>query len=651
MFDFIRTHQRLMQLILLILILPSFVFFGIQGYNRLQGGGEGVAKVGGQTITEGELDAAQREQIQRMQQRFGAGVDPKLVDTPEMRAQTLDGLVAQRALVLEAQRNGLGASDRKLQETIMAIPALQDEGHFSPDRYRSLLAAQGITPVGFEARLREDLALQRMNAAIQDSVMIPQKVADRIATIVEQQRDVAPATLKVADFARQVKLAPDAVQKEYDAHPEQYQTPEQVKAQYLVLSPETLTSSAVVSADAARQYYDQNKKRYEVPEQRRASHILIAVAKDASEADRAKARAKAEEALVKVRANPGDFAKLAKQYSDDPGSAEKGGDLDFLAKGATVPPFEAAMFQLKEKQISDLVATDFGFHIIEVTAIKPAVVKGFDEVKGEIDAELTKQAAQKKFTDTAEAFSNAVYEQGDALDPIAKKFGLALQTAENVARVTNATDKQDPAKPLTNPKVITALFSADSLKTRRNTEAVEIAPNTLVAARVIDYKPAIRKPLAEVADAIKTMLAGREAKQLAEQTGKTKLSQLQRGEAAGEIDFGAQKTISRTNGSGYPPEALTEIFKADARKLPAYAGLQLPSGDFAVYRIVKVTAPADANPVQRAALTQTLTKQSGALEFDAYLADLRRRAKVQIFAPYAELLNKKPLAGTSQTVP
>lgn len=649
MFDFIRTHQRLVMLILLFLILPSFVFFGIHGYDRLQGGGQGVAKVGGQTITEAELDASQREQLQRMQQRAGAGFDPKLFDTPEMRARTLDVLVAQRALAIEAQRSGLGVSDRKLQETIMAIPALQDEGRFSPDRYRSLLAAQGMTPVGFEARLREDLALQRMNGAIQDSVLIPQKVADRIVTIVEQQRDVAQATYKVADFVGQVKLAPDAVQKEYDAHPERYQTPEQVKAHFLVLSPTTLAPQVTVAADAARQYYEQNKKRYEVPEERRARHILIAVAKDASPADRAKARAKAEEVLAKVRANPGDFAKLAKQYSDDPGSAEKGGDLDFLAKGATVPPFEAAMFQLKENQISDLVATDFGFHIIEVTAIKPAVVKSFEQVKGEIDAELAKQAALKKFTDTAEAFSNAVYEQGDTLDPIAKKFGLALQTAENVTRTP--VEKQDPAKPLSDPKVIAALFSADSLKTRRNTEAVEIAPNTLVAARVIDYKPAARKPLAEVADAIKSMLVERAAKQLAEQAGKTRLAQLQRGETSGEIDFGAQKTISRTSGSGYPPEVLTEIFKADASKLPAYTALQLPSGDFAIYRIVKVTAPANADAAQRAALTQSLTRQTGALEFDAYLADLRRRAKVQIFAPYADLLHKTVSSGNSQGVP
>ena len=642
MFDYIRTHQRLMQLILLILIVPSFVFFGIQGYDRMRGGGQGVAKVGSQTITEQELDSAQRDQIERMRQRAGANFDAKLFDTPEARAQTLDGLIGQRVLLAEAQRDALGTSDRKLQETIMAIPVLQENGQFSPDRYRSLLSAQGMTPVAFEARLREDLALQRMSAAIEQSSIVPKNVSDRISAIIEQQREVAQLTMKVADFAKQVRLAPDALQKEYDTRPNDFQTPELVKAEYVVLSPETLAAQATVSPAAAKEYYEQNKKRYEVPEQRRASHILIAVAKDASDADRKKARAKAEEILAKVRANPADFAKLAKQNSDDPGSAEKGGDLDFLAKGATVAPFEAAMFKQKENEIGDLVATDFGYHIIKVTGIKPAVVKSFDDVKAEIDVELKKQAALKKFTDSAEAFSNAVYEAGDGLAPIAQKFGLALQNAESVTRAPSPAP--DVVRPLSNPKLLAALFSPDSLKTRRNTEAVEIAPNTLVAARVVDYKPAARRPLAEVADAIKTDLTEREARKLAAAAGEARLAQLKGGEAIGATDFTDPKILSRTNGLGLPPDVVTEIFKTDAAKLPAYSGLSLANGDYALFRIVKVIAPTNADPARRAALVQEIGRQAGALEFDAYLDDLRRRAKVKVYAPYADLLDRKPPA-------
>ena len=181
MFDFVRSHQRLMQLILLVLIVPSFVFFGVQGYERMSQSTQSVAKVGGQPICQGELDNAQTRAGARMRQTYGAAVDAAMFDTPEARATTLDGLIAQRVLMHQAQKQSLGASDRQLQETIMAIPALQENGKFSQGRYQSLLAQQGMTPVGFEQRLREDLSMQQINTAIENSVIVPKSVVDRFA--------------------------------------------------------------------------------------------------------------------------------------------------------------------------------------------------------------------------------------------------------------------------------------------------------------------------------------------------------------------------------------------------------------------------------------------------------------------------------------
>ena len=637
MFDFIRSHQRLMQLILLILIVPSFVFFGIQGYDRMHRDTQGIASVGGQMITQAELDNAQREQLARMRQNFGPNVDTALFDSPEARAQTLNGLIAQRVLFLQAQKQSLGTSDRKLQDTIMGIPALQENGRFSPDRYQALLAQQGMTPAVFEGRLREDLALQQLSTAIEESVIVPQKVVDRFAGIVSQRREVAQMVLKVANFASLVKLAPDAVQKEYDAHPNDYMTPETVKAEYIVLNADAMAKQIAVSDQDARDFYAQNKKRYEIPEQCRANHILIVVAKDASEADKAKAKAKAEDVLAKVRANPADFGKLAKQYSEDPGSAANGGDLDYLGKGATVPPFEASLFALKDKEISGLVQTDFGFHIIEVTGIKPAQVKPFDSVKGEIEAEIRKQLAQKKFTDAAEAFANGVYEQGDSLLPTAQKFGLPIMIAENLVRVP--APNADGASPLSNAKLLASLFSADSQKSHHNTEAIETNPGTLASARIVDYKPAAKKPLAEVADAIKTRLTETEARKLANEAGNAKLAQLRAGDAK-EATFGAAKPVSRLERSDLPAEAVAEVFKTDASHLPAYAGLALPSGDYALYQISGVTSAPDQDPNRRIALTQSIAKQLGAIEFDGYLSDLRLRTKVKVNAPYAGLIEK-----------
>jgi peptidyl-prolyl cis-trans isomerase D len=642
MFDFIRSHQRLMQLILLVLIVPSFVFFGVQGYNRMSQNTQTVAKVGGETISQGELDAAQREQVARMRQTYGAAIDAALFDTPEARAQTLDGLIAQRVLMQQAQKRSLGTSDRQLQETISAIPQLQENGKFSNDRYLALLAQQGMTPVMFEQRLREDLSVQQINAAIENSVIVPKTVVDRFSAIVSQRREVKPMVLKLADFAAKVQIAPDAIQKEYDAHPNDYLTPESAKVEYVVLSADDLAKQVTVPEADARAFYESNKRRYEVPEQRRASHILVAVAKDASDADKAKAKAKAEDLLKKVRANPLDFAKLAKQSSDDPGSAANGGDLDYLGKGATVPPFEASLFSLKDKEISDLVQTDFGYHIIMLTGIRPGSVKPFESVKPEIDAEIGKQLAQKKFTDDAEAFTNSVYEQGDTFAPTAQKFGLKVMTADNVTRTPSPT--ADPAtNPLANPKLLEALFAADSLKSRNNTKAIETSPGTLVSARVVDYKAAARKPLAEVSEAIKAQLIDREARKLVAESGRTLLAQLRDGKAVA-TGFGPSTSVSRVERSDVAPEAVTDIFRTDATKLPAYAGLVLPTGDFGIYQIASVTSGPAMDAARRDSLTQSIAKQLGAIEFGGYLADLRRRSKVRISPPYADLIEKKDAA-------
>jgi peptidyl-prolyl cis-trans isomerase D len=417
-------------------------------------------------------------------------------------------------------------------------------------------------------------------------------------------------------------------------------TAETAKVEYAVLSADAMAKQVTVPDADSRAFYEQNRKRYELPEQRRASHILVAVAKDASEADKSKAKAKVDDILKKVRANPADFPKLAKQYSDDPGSAANGGDLDFLGRGATVPPFEAALFALKDHEISEPVLSDFGYHIIELTGVKPAQVKPYESVKGEIDAEIGKTLAQKKFQDAAEAFANGVYEQADALAPTAQKFAVPVQTADAVTR--NPAPNADPNSPLSNTKLLTALFSADSIKNRHNTEAVETSPGTLVAARILDYKPAAKKPLAEVADSIKARLVNAEAVRLADAAGRAALAQLKACDpTAKTMAFGAPLTVSRVERSDTPAEAVTEIFRTDATKLPAYAGVTLPTGEYAVYSIDGVVAGAEGDPTRRAQLTQSIAKQLGTIELDAYVADLRRRAKVKVSPPYADLIEKR----------
>src|SRR3989475_98065 len=248
-------------------------------------------------------------------------------------------------------------------------------------------------------------------------------------------------------------------------------------------------SSEQVGADEIKASYESNISKYGEPEQRRASHILIAVKRGAGDAEKASARERAAQILSQLRKSPGSFAELAKKTSGDPGSASQGGDLGFFSRGMMVRPFEDAAFRLKPNQISDLVESDFGFHIIKITGIKAGKMKSLEAARPEIERELKKQRAARRFAEAAEAFSNLVYEQPESLGPAAERFKLTVQRARGVTR------QSAPVPVLNNARLLAALFADDSIKNRRNTEAVETAPSVLVSARVLDHKPPSLRPV------------------------------------------------------------------------------------------------------------------------------------------------------------
>lgn len=634
MFDFVRTHQRLMQFILLLFIFPSFAFFGLESYTRFQEGDNTIAKVAGQKITQAEFDEAQRRQMDQYRQMLGAQFDPKMLDTPQQRKNLLDSLIAQRALAAEAERNNLSASDQAVQQAILGMEGLTTpEGKFDNDRYKSLLAMQGMTPVSFEASLRRDLAVQQLTAAIQDSAFAPKTVAARVSDIAQQERDVQQMLFKAADYVAQVKVTDQQLQDYYNRNAAQFAIPEQASIEYVVLTPAAAEAQVKVSDEDIKAYYEQNKKRYAVDEQRRASHILIAVNKDASGADKQAARAEAEKLLAQLKQNPGDFARLAKENSDDPGSAEKGGDLGFFGPGMMVKPFEEAANQLKEGEISGLVQSDFGFHIIKLTGIKPGSAKPLEEVRDEIAVEIRKQQSAKKYSELAEVFTDTVYEQADSLKPVADKLGLKIETAANVTREPNPA--LGPNVPFNHQKFLTALFSNDTIRNKRNTEAVEVAPNTLIAGRIVAHKPASKRPFEEVKEVIRERVVQEDALKLARQAGEAKLAALKaKDDAAG---FGPVKTVSRSKHEDISPAALTAVMKVDTSKLPAYAGAELPQQGYAVYRIVKVAQPATAEAARRQAEEQQIAGIIAQQQTVAYVEALKQKAKTKLLKPVEEL--------------
>jgi peptidyl-prolyl cis-trans isomerase D len=624
MFDSIRKHQRILQFLLLILIFPAFVFFGVSGYDRFLSDGDSVATVGGAKITRQEFDQAMRQQLEQMRRVLGDQVDAKLLDTPSARAEVLEGLISQRLLLNAAYEQKVTISDAQLRQTILAIPGLKTpDGGFDMERYRALLSSQGMTEPVFEAQLRRDLAIQALPEAASQSVIVPRTVLEQVIRLQEQVREVRELAFKPADFAAQVKPTDEELRKHYEANAAAYETPESAKVEYLVLSAKAIAEQITLSADDVHTYYEQNKTRFTTAEERRASHILIAVDAGAGADARKAAREKAEKLLKQAR-DGADFAALAKANSSDSGSAAQGGDLGYFARGAMVKSFADAAFALKEGAISDVVETEFGYHIIKLTGIKPGAVRSFDEVRKEIESDLRQQQAGAKFAETADAFSNMVYEQADSLKPAADRFGLKIQTAESLTRAGTGLPKDSP---LANPKLLAAVFSPESIRTKRNSEAIEVGGNTLVSARVVEYRPAKRKPFESVQAEVRANVVDAEARKLAIAAGAKRLAELRAGGAA--TGFSEAQGISRAAATTVPAQAVDAVFKLPTDKLPAYVGLDIGARGYSIYALVKVTDPsAEAIAQRRAAYEQQVAQAIGQQQVTDLIESLKSKAKV-----------------------
>lgn len=628
MFEFIRTHQRLMQFFLMLLIIPSFALVGISGYKSFGDDANTIAKIDGRALTQQEFESALRGQLESYRQRLGAQFDQKLFDTPEFKQNILDQMIAERALSAEVARAHLTVTDAALQKAILEV--FGGEGKFDMERYKAILAAQGMTPAMNDQRMRRDMAFQQLSGAIQNTGFAPRTIAKTVSDIGAQEREVQELVLPIGEFAAQVKVTDDMVKAYYDKNAKMFEVPEQAKIEYVVFNSDAVMSQVSVSDADVAAYYAQNQKRYTSEETRRASHILVAVKKDASAADKAAAKAKAEAILAEVRKNPADFAKIAKAKSEDPGSAPQGGDLDVIEKGTMTKPVEDAIYKLKQGEISDVVASEFGYHILTVTSLKPATVKPLDEVKNDVAAELKKQKAAKKYSEMAEAFTNTVYEQAESLKPVADKLGLKIETASNISRVPSPAAG---TAPYNNAKFLAALFTNDSLQNKRNTEAVEVAPSTLVAGRIVEFKPAAKRPLAEVDAAIRQRVTMEEALKLAKKTGDEKLAAFKKsGEATG---FGAAKLVSRSKADGINGLAMAQVMRADTSKLPAYVGVEVPGMGYGIYRIGKVQQPAEQDEARRKAEADQIANIVAQQEMFDYVEALKQKAKVKIVKPLA----------------
>jgi len=626
MFDFVRKHTRVMQFLLFLLIFPSFVLFGLEGYNRFREGGATVATVDGTAITQAELDAAHRSQVERMRNSMPS-VDVKFFDSPEAKQSTLERLVRDRLLQVAAHQLRLGASDSRLAAELQQNPSIaalrRPDGTLDMERYRQLLATQGLSPESFEAQVRMDLASRQVIAGVGVTSFSPAALADVTLNAFYEQRQVQVARFSPADYSALIKPTDAELEAYYKANADKFQSTERADIEYVVLDLAAVQKGIVVPEAELKSYFDQNTARLAGLEERRASHILINADKAATAADRESARQKAQAVLAEVQKAPSQFADIARKNSQDPGSAAKGGDLDFFARGAMVKPFEDVAFSLKKGETSGVVETEFGFHIIRLTDIKVPEVKSFESQRAKLEAEVRGQLAQRKFAESAEQFTNMVYEQSDSLKPVAERLKLEVQQATQLGREPVAGTSA-----ANNPKLLAAVFSQDSIEKKRNTEAVELGPNVLAAARLISYSPARTLPLDEVKGRVRDQWIAQQAVARARAEGVAKLSEWKTTPDSAKLS--ASLVISRESKLAQPTALVEAALRANTQALPAWVGVDLGASGYAVVKIEKVLPRDSANAASLAREREQYAQWWASAEGLAYYKLLKEKFKVEI---------------------
>ncbi len=633
MFDSIRNHKKYLMGFLMILIIPSFVLFGIEGYTRFNEGANAVATVDGRDITKAEWDFAHQQESQRLREMMPT-IDAALLDSDGARYATLERLVRERLYAVAAQAFNLYTSNerlaRELQQNETIATLRRPDGSLDLEAYRQLLARQGLTPEAFESNVRAGVSQRQVIAGIQQSGFAPTALANVSLNAFFERREVRAAQFAARDFAAQVQPTDAEIEAFYQANTARFQLPEQVDVEYLVLDVAALQGGVALNEADLRAYYEQNAGRLSGNEERRASHILLTVPPGASAEDKAAVRQRAQALLEQVRKAPATFADVAKAESQDPGSAARGGDLDFFGRGAMVKPFEDAVFALSKGAISDLVETEFGFHIIQLNDIKSPPQRSFESVRAEIEADLKKQQAQRQFAEAADTFSNLVYEQPDSLQPAADRLKLQIQTAKGVQR----EPQPGASGPLANPRLLEALFSDEAIGKKRNTEAIETGSGQLASARVVQHAPARTQPLDEVRAQVRERLVAQRSAELAREAGEKRLAAWKAGDTAETATrLGTAIVVSRENPQGLTEPMLLAALSTDPKALPAWTGVNLGEQGYAVLKVEKVLPRDTRNAQQLAQEAGQYSQWWASAESEAYVDLLKQRFKARILVP------------------
>lgn len=631
MFDFVRKHTRVMQLVLFLLIVPSFVLFGLEGYSQMQEKGEAVARVDGREITSSELDAAHKEQMDRLRQDVPQ-LDPKIFDTPEARYNTLERMVRERVLDAAARDSKLTASDqrlaRELQGNQMIAMLRGPDGKLDMARYRDMLTRQGMTPELFENTVRAELSVRQVLGGMAGSAIAGPVAASAGLNPFFEKRELQVAAFAPAAYTAKVTVTDAEVEAYYKANPARFQAPEQANIEYVLLDLDTVAKGLTVNEQDLKTYYEQNIARTAAAEERRASHILIASAKTDPADKRAAAKARAEQLAAEAKKAPEAFAELARKNSQHQETAAKGGDLDFFTRASMPPTFSDAAFAMKKGDIAGPVETDLGFHVIRLTDIKTAATPPtFEQARPGLELQLKRQQAQRKYAEAAEVFSNTVYEQADTLKGVADKLKLEVLSAKGLTR----EPVPGSPLPLTNPKFLNAIFSPDAVEKKRNTEAMEVAPSQMISGRIVQYTPARTRPLAEVKDEARAALVAQRAADLARKEGQERLAAWKAAPASAALPVTA--VVSRQDAQKQPQAVVDAALRVDGSALPQFVGVDLGADGYAVVKVNKLLPRTPPTPEAQKQEVAQYTKWWATAEGEAYYQLLKDRFKAEIKLP------------------
>ncbi len=577
---------------------------------------QNAADVNGEKITQSSLNAAVDMQRRQLIQQFGKDFDASLLDDKLLRQASLDSLIDRTLLLQGAKEAGMGFSDASLDQLILQTPAFQVDGKFNAARFDQILQQQGMGRMEFRERLKQDVLVSQLQASLAASNFVTDAELENFVRLDKQTRDFASQTIHID--TKSIDISDDELKAYYDEHKDQYMSPEQVVVEYVELRKESFFAQAEASDEELQALYQ--KEIANLAEQRRAAHILLEVNDKLSDE-----QAKAKLAEVAERLKQGeDFAKLAEEVSQDPGSASNGGDLGFAGPGVYDPEFETSLYALKKDEVSAPVRSSFGWHLIKLLDVQAPEVPSFDSLKAKLEREVKAQQVEQRFVEAAKELEEASFEASDLAQP-AQELGLQVQTS-------GAFGREGGEGVAANRQVVQAAFSPEVLEDGANSGAIELDPDTTLVLRVKEHKKPTLLPLEEVSAGIRDTLSRKKASEAAKAEGEALLAQLRDGGASGK-DWKVLEAATRSQ-EGVEPEVLQALFRMAKPEdgKPSFAGLTLNNGDYVVLRLDGVgQAKAELSAEEKTSYRRFLASRAGQQDFAAYREQLKESADIERF--------------------